>query len=473
MISQKNNNLSQWYNDVIEKAKVAEHGAVRGTMIIRPLGYAIWEGIQKNLDLRIKNLGARNVYFPLFIPYSMLEKEKTHVEGFSPELALVTIAGGEKLPEPLAVRPTSETIMYQAFSRWISSFRDLPLTINQWCNVVRWEKRPYLFLRTTEFLWQEGHSAHSTHLESQQMVLHALNLYVDVYQNVLGLFGFAGKKSETEKFAGALESYSYEILVPDGKVVQACTSHDLGQNFSLVFNVKFQNKEGKEEYVWQNSWGFSTRSMGPLIMVHGDDQGLVLPPLLAPLQVIIIPIISKSVKKKEIDELTQKAFKVLEDHHITVRIDNSGASPGKKFNQYDLEGVPVRVEAGATEINSGLLKVVRRDTKAKYSFKLADLAEGIEKILLEMQKDLLEKSKQFTLANTREAKTYQEFKEIMAATKGFIKAFWCEDSICEAKIKEETKASTRNLPLAAAPSKGSCVYCGKPATQKWLFGQSY
>lgn len=472
-ITKKSQNISEWYNDLIVAAKLAEHGPARGTMIIRPYGYAIWEAIQKNLDIRIKNLGGQNAYFPMFIPYSFLEKEKSHVEGFSPELAVVTHGGGEKLTEPLVVRPTSETIMYDAFSRWISSYRNLPLVINQWANVVRWEKRPYLFLRTTEFLWQEGHSAHANYDEAQMMVDSALKMYVDTYQSDLSLFGYAGRKSESEKFPGADATYSYEMLMPDGKVVQGCTSHNLGQKFSKAFNVKFQSQNGQQEYVWQTSWGFTTRSIGTLIMVHGDDNGLVLPPNLAPFQVVIIPIITKNIDEGRINQLSKKVFNILTGYNIRIKIDDSEQSPGWKFSQADLEGIPLRIEIGASEVKDGKVRIVRRDNKDSLLLSVPELTQKINDLLVIMQKDLLEKSKAFTLANTREVKTYSEFKEIMNTTRGFIKTFWCEDPTCEEKIKEETKASTRCLPLGSVPLGGSCIYCQKPAKFQWLFAQAY
>jgi prolyl-tRNA synthetase len=472
-ITKKSQNISDWYNDVIASAKLAEHGPVRGTMIIRPLGYAIWEGIQRALDSRIKDMSVPNAYFPLLIPYSFLQKEKTHVKGFSPELAIVTHAGGEELKEPLVVRPTSETIIYNSFASWIQSFRDLPMGVNLWNNVVRWEKRPYLFLRTTEFLWQEGHTAHATNEESQQMVDKALEAYVDVYQSILALWGYVGRKSESEKFAGAEATYTYEILMPDGRVLQGCTSHNLGQNFSKVFGVEFQDKDKQKKYVWQTSWGFSTRSIGGLILAHGDDNGLVLPPMIAPTQVVIIPIISKSGDQNEIDKLSQRVFEILKSHDIRVKLDDSDQSPGWKFNQYELEGVPLRIEVGASEARDNLVRIVRRDNKGVTNIGPERLVEEVHKLLQKMQHELLEKSKEFTLKNTRAAKNYEEFKEIMNTTKGFIEAFWCENPECEEKIKEETKASTRCLPLDSVEAKGECVYCGKSATHRWLFGQSY
>lgn len=472
-ITKKSQDISGWYNDVIERAKLAEHGPVKGTMIWRPLGFALWEAIQKNLGLKIKDLGAQSVYFPLFIPESFLRREKEHVEGFSPELAVVTHGGGEKLAEPVVVRPTSETIMYDAFSRWIESFRDLPLIINQWANVVRWEKRPYFFLRTTEFLWQEGHTAHVNNEEAQYMAEEALKMYVDFYQNILGLYGYAGRKSETEKFPGADITLTYEMVMPDGKIVQGCTSHNLGQNFSKVFKVEFQDQKGQQLLVYQTSWGLSSRSIGAMILVHGDDNGLVLPPMIAPTQVVIIPIITRDTDKDKTNSLSKKAFEILETVNIRVKLDDSGESPGWKFNQYDLEGVPLRIEIGATEVKTGKLRVVRRDSKEKYDVFLDTLGAEINQILEMIQKGLFEKSKKFTQENTRQADTYDQFKEIMNTTRGFIEAFWCEDPKCEAKIKEETKATTRCLPLDAIEAKGECIYCGKEAKHRWLFGQSY
>lgn len=472
-ITPKSKNISDWYNDVIHQAGLAEHGPVRGTIIIKPYGYTIWENIQRELDLKIKDLGASNAYFPLFIPLSFLQKETQHVEGFSPELAVVTHGGGEELSEPVVVRPTSETIMYDAFSRWVHSYRDLPLVINQWNNVVRWEKRPYLFLRTTEFLWQEGHAVHATSEESQKMVDDALKTYIDTYQNLLAIFGYSGQKSESEKFAGADSTLSYEMLMPDGKVVQGCTSHNLGQNFSKGFDIKFQDQEKQEKLVWQNSWGFSTRSLGPLILVHGDDKGLCLPPRVAPIQVIIIPIISKNSDSTEVLNYAQKVFKVLESFDLRVRIDNSEESPGWKFNQYELMGVPLRLEIGQTEVGDQTVRVVRRDTGEGTQVKFSELGEEMNKHLEDIQADLLTKSKQFTLDHTYEVKNYGQFKEIMENNRGFIRAFWCEDPVCEKKIKEETKATTRVLESEILEEHGECIYCGKLANHKWLFAQSY
>lgn len=476
-ITKKSQNISAWYNDVIERAQLAEHGPVKGTMIWRPKGFALWEAIQKNLDTRIKDLDAQGVYFPLFIPESFLKKEKEHVEGFSPQLAVVTHAGGEKLKEPIVVRPTSETIMYDAFSRWIQSWRDLPLLINQWANVVRWEKRPYYFLRTTEFLWQEGHSAHATNEEAQTMADNALKMYVDFYQNVLGLYGYAGRKSEAEKFPGADITLTYEILMPDGKVVQGCTSHNLGQNFSKVFKVDYQDEKGRKQLVYQTSWGLSARSIGAMILVHGDDNGLVLPPAIAPTQVAIIPIITKSSDKKAINDLAEDVFKLLESYDLRVKLDDSDQSPGWKFNQYDLEGVPLRIEIGSKEVRSGEViiweRVFKSNARISVRSKLENLAENVQKLLSDVQDHLFENSKNFTQINTRQADNYPQFKEIMNTTRGFIEAFWCEDPKCEAKIKDETKATTRCLPLGSMETEGKCIYGKEPAKFRWLFGQAY
>ncbi|MBI2018842.1 proline--tRNA ligase [Candidatus Daviesbacteria bacterium] len=473
-ITKKSQNISAWYNDVIERAQLAEHGPVKGTMIWRPKGFVLWETVQKILDTRIKDLGAQSVYFPLFIPYSFFSKEKEHIKGFAPDLAVITHGGGEKLKEPLVVRPTSETIMYDAFSRWIQSFRDLPLIFNQWCNVVRWEKRPYYFLRTTEFLWQEGHSAHENNEDAQKMVDEALKMYVDFYQKVLGLYGYAGRKSESEKFPGADATLTFEILMPDGKIVQGCTSHNLGQNFAKVFKVQFQDKVGKLQYVYQTSWGLSTRSIGAMIMVHGDDNGLVLPPRLASTQVVIIPITTKSSDNKTINDLANKAYELLASYSTRVKLDNSDQSVGWKLNQYDLEGVPVRIEIGSWEATNKEFSIGVRNNKSNYTVsKLEHLAENVQKLLDGMQISLFEKSKQFTKDNTRQADNYPQFKEIMETDRGFIEAFWCEDPDCEAKIKQETKATTRCLPLGSMETEGKCIYCKKPAKFRWLFGQAY
>ncbi|MDP3994339.1 MAG: proline--tRNA ligase [bacterium] len=471
-ITKKSQDFSAWYNDVVLKAELADYGPVKGTMVFRPYGYAIWEKIQAEMDRIIKDSGTENAYFPLFIPESFLKKEKEHVEGFSPELAVVTIGGGEKLAEPLIVRPTSETIIYPLFAKWISSWRDLPYKVNQWCNVVRWEKRPYLFLRTTEFLWQEGHTAHATHKEAIGEWDRAIKAYQNFYEDYFAIEGYAGLKSQKEKFAGALNTYTYEMLMPDGKVLQGCTSHDLGQNFSKVFDIKFQSDKSKEEFVWQTSWGLSTRSIGGLIMVHGDDRGLVLPPKLAPFQVVIVPI--PSAENKSVFEKCKEIKVLLEKGGIRVKIDDRLAqTPGWKFNEWELKGVSLRIEIGPKELETDEVVVVRRDNGEKMKKEFRDLRIEVEKLLESIQNILLENSKKFLAENTHRVDDYGEFKEIMKTKRGFISAFWCDCSDCEEKIKNETKATIRCLPQDSKKEKGPCIYCGGQSDHRWLFGQSY
>ncbi|MDP3955570.1 MAG: proline--tRNA ligase [bacterium] len=482
-ITKKSENFSEWYNDVILKAELADYGPAKGTMVIRPYGYAIWERIQAELDRVIKEAGVSNAYFPLFIPEKLLHKEKEHVEGFSPELAVVTVGGGEELAEPLVVRPTSETIIYSLFAKWISSWRDLPYKINQWCNVVRWEKRPYLFLRTTEFLWQEGHTAHETHKEAKEEVFRALKSYRELYRNLLAIDGVSGMKSQEEKFAGAENTYTFEILIPDGKILQGCTSHDLGQNFSKPFEITFQDKSGQGQFVWQTSWGLSTRSIGGLIMVHGDDRGLVLPPRVAPIQVVIIPIPSQDAKTgKAIAKLCLEIKDDLEKGEIRVKVDSrEEQSPGWKFNEWELKGVPVRLEVGSRELESGELVAVRRDSGDKIKVPKTQVRKVTAKLLEDIQDNLLGRSEIMLRENTREVETYDEFKELMGSKRGFISAFWCKKKGCEERIKVETKATVRCLPFDYAQGKpsgsekqeGTCICCGKKAGNRWLFGQSY
>lgn len=468
----KSENISEWYTDVILKSGLADYVSVKGCMIFKPYGYGLWENIQKIFDAEIKKAGVQNVYFPLFIPEKLLKKEKSHVKGFSPELAVVTIGGGKKLKERLVVRPTSETIMYEAFAKWIKSWRDLPLLINQWCNVVRWELRTYLFLRTTEFLWQEGHTVHATHEESVKEVKRALKGYVDLYENYFGIAGIYGKKSEAEKFPGAKETYTFEMLMPDGKALQGCTSHDLGQNFAKAFNISFLDKEGKRTLPWQTSWGFSTRSIGALILSHGDDHGLVMPPRLAPIQIVIVPVFQNSREDDIIEKNLQEIKNSLQEFRVVADARRE-YSVGWKFNEWELKGVPLRLELGQREIQEDRATLVRRDNGQKISVPLANLEKEIKIILETIQKNLFEKSKNFLQKNTREVTDYKEFKNIMKTTKGFIRAFWCGDEKCEKRIKEDTKATIRCLPLDSKEENGNCIYCKKPAKEKWIFGQAY
>lgn len=464
-----NTNLSGWYNDVVLKSELADYAPVKGCMVIRPYGYALWESIQKFMDTKIKEKGVQNAYFPLFIPMHYLEKEKEHVAGFSPELAVVTIGGGEELTEKLAVRPTSETIMYDMYKKWTSSWRDLPVMMNQWCNIVRWEKRTYLFLRTSEFLWQEGHCAHLTQKENLDMLHWALDMYERTYNELLGMYGIKGRKSQSEKFPGAGDTFTFESLMPNGKALQACTSHDLGQNFSKSFDWTVQDKSGEKVYPWQNSWGFSTRSIGGLIMAHGDENGLKLPPNIAPIQIIIIPIpghVTAAAKANEIYLSLKSNFR--------VKIDNiDGETAGFKFNQWELKGVPLRLEVGDRDVAANSVILTRRDTGEKITVSLDTLSQKISDLLKNIQDNLYQKHKKFTEDHTFSVDSYDEFKKIMESSRGFIKAHWCENPDCEAEIKKDTKATTRCLPLDAPEEEGKCVRCGKLSHHRWIFGLSY
>ena len=464
-----NSNLSEWFNDVVLKAELADYAPVKGCMVIRPYGYALWEGIQHFMDKLIKKRGVKNAYFPLFIPMHFLEKEKDHVAGFAPELAVVTVGGGEELTEKLAVRPTSETIMYEMYKKWTSSWRDLPVLINQWCNVVRWEKRTYLFLRTSEFLWQEGHCAHATHEENMDTVIWALDMYEKTYNDLLAVYGIKGKKSNSEKFAGAGDTYTFETLMPNGKSLQSCTSHDLGQNFSKSFDWSVQGKNGEKIYPHQNSWGFSTRSIGGLIMAHGDVNGLVLPPQIAPIQLVIIPIPGHEKALNKVKEIVAN----LNDKYRVEVDTREGETAGFKFNKWELKGVPLRLEIGDRDVEDGTVVIFRRDTGEKITVKLEECNSKIENLLTEIQSNLFAKHKKFTEEHTFMANNYDEFKKIMTTSRGFISAHWCENSECEAKIKTETKATTRCLPVDAKEEAGNCVCCGQPSHHRWLFGLSY
>ncbi|MDD3735431.1 MAG: proline--tRNA ligase [Candidatus Pacebacteria bacterium] len=469
-LTKKSVNFSGWYNDVVLRADLADYAPVKGCMVFKPYGFAIWENIQKILDQKIKEAGVPNAYFPLFIPENFLKKEKEHIEGFSPELAVVTIGGGRKLKEKLVVRPTSETIMYEMFSRWIKSWRDLPFSVNQWCNVVRWEKRPRLFLRTTEFLWQEGHTVHRTQKEAEKEVKRALDVYIDLYREFFAIDGVFGEKSELEKFPGAKKTLTYEMLMPDGKALQGCTSHNLGQNFANVFNIRFQDKDGKMKIPWQTSWGFTTRSIGALIMVHGDDNGLIIPPKLAPIQIVVVPIFQGSQIDKKILKRVDDIKNILCDFKVEID-DRKEVSIGWKFNEWEIKGVPLRIEIGKKELEENKITIVRRDNWQKNLVDFQNIHNEIVAVLNSIQKDLFNKSKTFLKENIREVFTYDEFKNTAHYYKGFIKAFWCGDSRCEKNIKNETKATTRCL--AGDSGRGKCIYCGRKATKKWFFAQAY
>jgi len=464
-------NFSSWYNTVVKGAGLADYGPARGTMVIRPYGYAIWENIVSEMDSRIKVAGVENAYFPLFIPMNLLEKETQHIEGFAPHLAVVTHGGGKELKEPLAVRPTSETIMYPFYKDWIHSWRDLPVKINQWNNVVRWELRTTLFLRTMEFLWQEGHTAHATHDESWSEVMRAIKMYEGVYRDYLAIPGYAGVKSASERFAGADDTATYETLMPDGKALQGCTAHDLGQNFSKAFGISFLDKSGQEEFAWQTSWGFTTRSIGALIMVHGDNKGLRLPPRIAPIQTVIVPVHAESealsIQSKQIAE-------ALSQQGVRVKIDDrDNKTAGTKYYEWELKGVPIRLELGERELSSGTVTVYRRDTDERQTMNIADVTEVLPQLLEDIQTNMLRQAEEFLASNTHDATDYDTFKSIMSSSRGMIRAFWCENAACEEVIKAETKASTRCLPFDSEEEQGECVKCGEKATHRWIFAQSY
>jgi len=466
----KTADLSEKYLDFVLRAQLADYGPAKGTMVIRPYGYALWEKVQEIFNKMIKKAGVENAYFPLLFPMSLLEKEKQHVEGFSPELAIVTIGGGEKLAEPLVVRPTSETVMYSMYAKWVQSWRDLPILINQWNNVVRWEKRTLPFIRTSEFLWQEGHTAHISEEEAITMQEQALEWYRQIYEDYFGVAVVLGRKSETEKFAGAKTSYTVEVLMPDGKALQGATSHNLGQNFSKAFDVAFQNKEGKNDYVWQTSWGLSTRALGGLIMSHLDDKGLYFPPEIAPIQIVIVPVMAKETEKVLAE--AQKITKLLEGYR--VKLDSRDIyTPGWKFNNWELKGVPIRIEIGPRDIEAKQVVVARRDTDDKSTVPIAELERWIKNTLDDQQKKAFDKTKEYLKSHTHDVDNYLKFKEIMKGERGFIRAFWCEEADCEAQIKTETKATTRCLPLEAKDEQGTCVHCGKPAIHRWYFAQAY
>jgi prolyl-tRNA synthetase len=464
----KTDDISGWYNTIVQQAELADYGPAKGTMILRPYGYAIWELVQKKLDASFKAYGVDNAYFPIFIPESLLQKEKNHLEGFSPELAVVTIGGGEQLKERLIVRPTSETIMYASYNKWVKSWRDLPIMINQWNSAVRWEKRTYLFLRTTEFLWQEGHTAHATHEDALKTQEWAMDTYARLFRDSYALPGYIGKKSTTETFAGANSTMTYETLMPGGKALQSSTSHDLGQNFAKAFDVKFQDKEGNTQFVWQTCWGLSTRSLGGLFMVHGDNKGLRLPPELAPIQVIILPIRATDKLHTYIDQLKT----ALADAGVRVKIDDrDGESLGFKINKWELKGVPIRVEIGEKERSIGKIKIVRRDNGVSSEVE-ADKAEiAISQLLSDIQNNLYNQAVDSLEANTHISNDYVDFKQQMVGSKGFIKAHWCGQQTCEEAIKTETTATTRCKTDSEA--KGKCIYCGADNSEEWFFAQAY
>lgn len=472
-IASKEKNFSQWYVDVVRKAELADYTSIKGCMVIRPYGYGLWENMQAGLDRRIKETGHKNAYFPLFIPESLLKKEAEHVEGFAPEVAWVTHGGSQKLEERLAVRPTSEAIISSLYSKWIKSWRDLPILINQWANIVRWEKVTRLFLRTTEFLWQEGHTAHKTEQEAEEETLKILNqVYRDYIEKDLAIPVIVGRKTEKEKFAGALHTYTLEALMADGKVLQVGTSHNLGQNFAKAFNIKFLDEDQKEKYVWQTSWGTTTRLVGALVMVHGDERGLKLPPKVAPVQVVIVPIMFDKTKK-EVLKKAESIRTVLKKDFRVETDSRDGYTPGWKFNEWEMRGVPLRLEIGPKDMAQGQVMLARRDTGKKTAVKEENLVETVKELLDNIQENLFTRAKKFLEENIRETSNYNEFKKIIEKQRGLIKTYWCGSKDCEDKIKEETKASIRCIPFEQEKVSGKCIYCGKESSTLVYFARAY
>jgi prolyl-tRNA synthetase len=486
-LTSREEDYSQWYNELVGKADMAEHSAVRGCMVIKPYGYAIWENMQAALDKMFKDTGHSNAYFPLFIPKSFFSKEASHVEGFATECAVVThyrlkndgngniiVDEDAKLEEELIVRPTSETIIWNTYKGWIQSYRDLPILVNQWANVVRWEMRTRLFLRTAEFLWQEGHTAHASSQEAIEETERMLDVYADFAENWMALPVVRGKKTANERFAGALDTYCIEALMQDGKALQAGTSHFLGQNFAKAFDVKFTSKEGKLDYVWATSWGVSTRLIGALIMAHSDDSGLVLPPKLAPIQVVIVPIYRSDEELEKISAIAKELTAELKLKNISFKYDNRDTlRPGFKFAEYEMKGVPVRLAIGGRDLENGTIEIARRDTKEKQTITRDGLVLYIEQLLVDIQKNIYEKAFRFREENTREANSYEEFKELLDSKAGFISAHWDGTPETEKRIKDETKATIRCIPLNNKLENGSCMVTGNPSTQRVLFARAY
>ena len=447
--------FNQWYTDIIQEAELADYSPVKGSMVIRPYGYAIWENIQKYLDNRFKETGHKNAYFPLFIPKSFIQKEAEHVEGFSPELATVTHAGGKKLEEPLIVRPTSETIINHMFAKWISSHRDLPVLINQWANVVRWEMRTRLFLRTSEFLWQEGHTAHASKEEATNEALQMLDIYEEFVEEMAAVAVIKGLKSDMEKFAGAEKTYSVEAMMLDKKALQAGTSHELGQNFAKAFDIEFSDENNKLQNPYQTSWGVSTRLIGMIIMAHGDDKGLKLPPNLAPIQIVIVPIIPNEDNAKIVNEKVKEVHKLLKNYRVEID-DRTEVSPGYKFNEWELKGVPLRIEIGPNEVNENKVVISRRDIdKSKVDILFENINHEIEKLLLDIQTNLLKKSKEHLKQNTTHVETFDELIDTLNKKSGFVTCYWKENKEDELKVKESTSATIRCYPLSHSENKQS------------------
>lgn len=467
-ITSMEEDFAQWYTDVVKKAELIDYSSVRGCMILRPNGYSIWENIQKELDRRFKETGVENVYMPMFIPESLLQKEKDHVEGFAPEVAWVTHGGLEPLQERLCVRPTSETLFCDFYSNIVQSYRDLPKLYNQWCSVVRWEKTTRPFLRSVEFLWQEGHTIHATAEEAEERTILMLNVYADFCEQILAIPMVKGKKTDKEKFAGAKATYTIEALMHDGKALQSGTSHNFGDGFAKAFDIQYTDKENKLQYAHQTSWGMTTRLIGAIIMVHGDDSGLVLPPKIAPTQVMIIPIAQhKEGVLEKAAELKEKlgAFR--------VKVDDTDKSPGWKFSEQEMRGIPIRIEIGPKDIEANQAVIVRRDTREKIVASLDSLPETVSEVLDTMQKEMLERARNHRDSHTSSAADFEEFKDAVAGKPGFVKAMWCGDKACEDTIKEQTGATSRCMPFEQEQIAETCVCCGKKAKSMVYWGKAY
>jgi prolyl-tRNA synthetase len=471
----RSEDFSEWYNQLVLRAELADYAPVRGCMIVRPYGWALWENITAQLDRRFKATGHVNAAFPLLIPQSFISKEQSHVAGFSPELAVVTHGGGEKLEEPLVIRPTSETIIGWAYSKWIQSYRDLPVLINQWNSVVRWELRTKLFLRTLEFFWQEGHTAHATYDEAEAETRQMLEIYTDFAVNEAAIPVIPGRKSQSERFAGADATYSIEAMMGDGKALQAGTSHNLGQNFAKAFEIRYLDQAGALQHCWTTSWGLSTRFIGAIIMVHGDDQGLILPPRLAPYQVVIVPIFKTDEEKALVFEAAKKIREQLVKANLRVKLDErEGQSPGFKFNDWEMRGVPLRMEIGPKDVAKGSVVLARRDRPGKEGKSFVSqegIAESVEQQLGAIQKALFERALDFRNAHTFEPKNLEEFRT--AIEQGFARSPWCGDSKCEEQIKEATKATLRCIPMEQPGGTTACIHCGKPSNELAIFGKAY
>ncbi len=487
-LTKRSEDYSKWYNELVIKADLAENSGVRGCMVIKPYGFSIWENMQAELDRMFKETGHQNAYFPLLIPKSYFSKEASHVDGFAKECAVVThyrlkndesgrgivVDPEAKLEEELIIRPTSETIIWDTYRKWIQSYRDLPVLVNQWANVVRWEMRTRLFLRTAEFLWQEGHTAHATKEEAISETIQMLNIYTEFAENFMAMPVIKGLKTESERFAGALDTYCIEALMQDGKALQSGTSHFLGQNFAKAFDVKFTSKEGKLEYVWASSWGVSTRLMGALVMMHSDDNGLVLPPKLAPYQVVIVPIYRGEEQLEMVSKVANELMEDLKTKGLRVKFDDRDThKPGWKFNEYELKGVPVRIAIGPRDLENKTVEIARRDTLKKELISKDSVVDNVVSLLDEIQKNLFDKAKNFRKENTTEVSSYKEFKDVLETKGGFILAHWDGTTETEEKIKNETKATIRCIPLDANDESGTCMVTGKPSKRKVLFAKAY